>query len=626
MDSSAWRAASDRGQSMNMKHPFIAEIVTIIALVAAPFVLPHLGFALTTINRILIWGLFGLGFDLLFGYTGLLSFGQSAFFGTGGMFAAYLLTEANFPYVLTSIVIGAVVAAVVGYLVGLIALRRTGIYFAMITVAIAEVFFFAEFNPLSAFTGGENGLPGVPTPSFNLGSTKLSFDTDLSMYAFLAFWYFVGLVIALRIVRSPVGAIFRALRDNPPRASALGHNIHSYKLTAFVVAAAYAGFAGGLLAIMQGFMPPDAFMFDTSGQLVMQTAIGGAGTLFGPLVGAALWLYLSDFLQNALHLGSTWKLVLGIVFVLLVCFLRRGIVGAIIELYELATGHAKTTEPVESRVEPVASPAPARMTMADRRPAERASGAILEATGLSKRYGGLAANSDIDFVVNHGEMRGIIGPNGAGKSTFFKMLTCETAPTSGRIVFEGRDITGMSVTDVCQLGLTKSYQINQLFDRLTVRQNLRIAALGQIRGKFKLDLFRSLKSVPGLDDHVDHTLALVNLIERPERPVSELAYGEKRRLEIGLALATEPSLLLLDEPLAGMSPKERVETVALLKSIARGRTMIIIDHDMDSLFELVERVTVLQEGRVLVEGTPDEIKINPKVQEAYLGGVHGEAA
>jgi branched-chain amino acid transport system permease protein len=612
---------------MNIRHHLIAEILTIIALIAAPFVLPHLGFSLTTINRILIWGLFGIGFDLLFGYTGLLSFGQSAFFGTGGMFAAYLLTEANFPYVLTSIVIGAAVAAVVGYLVGLIALRRTGIYFAMITVAIAEVFFFAEFNPLSAFTGGENGLPGVPTPSFNIGSMKLSFDTDLSMYAFLAFWYFVGLVIALRIVRSPVGAIFRALRDNPRRASALGHNIHGYKLTAFVVAAAYAGFAGGLLAIMQGFMPPDAFMFDTSGQLVMQTAIGGAGTLFGPLVGAALWLYLSDFLQNALHLGSTWKLVLGVVFVLLVCFLRRGIVGAIVDLYGLATGDAKTTESVETSVEPVASPAPARMTTVTRRPAaERTGGVILEATGLTKRYGGLTANSDIDFVVNHGEMRGIIGPNGAGKSTFFKMLTCETAPTSGRIVFEGRDITGMSVTDVCQLGLTKSYQINQLFDRLTVRQNLRIAALGKIRGKFKLDLFRSLKSVPGLDDHVDHTLALVNLTGRPDTPVSELAYGEKRRLEIGLALATEPSLLLLDEPLAGMSPKERVETVALLKSIARGRTLIIIDHDMDSLFELVEKVTVLQEGRVLVEGSPEEIKLDPKVQEAYLGGVHGEAA
>ncbi len=613
---------------MTMKRPFIAEALTVVGLIAAPFVLPHLGFSPTTINRILIWGLFGLGFDLLFGYAGLLSFGQSAFFGTGGMFAAYLLTAVNFPYVLTSIVIGAIVAGAVGFLVGLIALRRTGIYFAMITVAIAEVFFFIEFNPLSDFTGGENGLPGVPTPSFDLGFTKLRFDSDWSMYVFLAFWYFVGLAIALRIVRSPVGAILSALRDNPLRATALGHNIHGYKLTAFVIAAAYAGFAGGLLAIMQGFMPPDAFMFDTSGQLVMQTAIGGAGTLFGPLVGATVWLYLSDFFQNTLHLGATWRLVLGLVFVLLVCFLRRGIVGAIVDLYRLAAGSRKTRAPAGATIEPTASPSAIQVVAApppggrERGPPEP----ILEAKGLSKRYGGLVANSNIDFVVNRGEIRGIIGPNGAGKSTFFKMLTCETAPTSGRIVLEGRDITGMSVSDVCQLGLTKSYQLNQLFDRLTIRQNLRVAALARIRGKFKLDLFRSVEHVPGLDEQVAQTLALVNLTERPDVPVSELAYGEKRRLEIGLALATLPKLLLLDEPLAGMSPRERVETVALLKSIARDRTLIIIDHDMDSLFELVERVTVLQEGRVLVEGAPDEIKTNPKVQEAYLGGVHGEAA
>ncbi|HXE24310.1 MAG TPA: branched-chain amino acid ABC transporter ATP-binding protein/permease [Roseiarcus sp.] len=612
---------------MTFKRPMIAEALTLIGLIAAPFVLPHLGFSPSTINRILIWGLFGLGFDLLFGYAGLLSFGQSAFFGTGGMFAAYLLTVVNFPYVLASIVIGAVVAAAIGYLVGLIALRRTGIYFAMITVAIAEVFFFIEFNPLSAYTGGENGLPGVPTPSFNLGFMKLSFDTDWKMYVFFAFWYFVGLVIALRIVRSPVGAILSALRDNPLRATALGHDIHAYKLTAFVVAAAYAGFAGGLLAVLQGFMPPDAFTFDTSGQLVMQTAIGGAGTLFGPLVGATVWLYLSDFFQNTLHLGATWKLVLGIVFVLLVCFLRRGIVGAIADLYRLAAGARKAAPPAEA---PARAIAPAPVQVAAAAPPVgghgRGSGPILQATGLTKRYGGLTANSDIDFFVNHGEMRGIIGPNGAGKSTFFKMLTCETKPTSGKIVFEGRDITGLSVADVCQLGLTKSYQINQLFDRLTVRQNLRVAALGRIRGKFKLDLFGALERVPGLDDEVDRTLALVKLGERADTPVSELAYGEKRRVEIGLALATRPSLLLLDEPLAGMSPRERIETVALLKTIARGRTMIIIDHDMDSLFELVERVTVLQEGRVLVEGAPDEIKVNSKVQEAYLGGIHGEAA
>ena len=614
---------------MNIKRPYLAELLTAIALILVPFVLPWLGFSPSTINRILIWGLFGIGFDLLFGYTGLLSFGQSAFYGTGGMFAAYLLTEAGFDQVLVAIIIGAAVTGVVGYVIGLIALRRTGIYFAMITVAIAEVFFFVEFNPLSAFTGGENGLPGVPQPQFNLGFTVLKFNTDWSMYCFLAFWYFVGIVVALRIVRSPVGSILSAIRDNPLRAAALGHNIHSYKLTAFIVAAIYAGFAGGLLATMQGFMPPDAFMFETSGQVVMMTAIGGAGTLFGPLVGATVWLFLADFFQNTLHLGATWKLVLGIVFVLLVVFLRRGIVGALVDLYRLATDRNGRAEPETEAEGPAAAPFdPSRIEPmpARRRSDAPASGPILQATGLSKRYGGLMANSDIDFSVDHGEMRGIIGPNGAGKSTFFKMLTCEVEPTSGRIVFDGRDITGMGVTDVCQLGLTKSYQINQLFDRLTVRRNLTIAALGETRGKFRLDLFRSLHSVPGLDEQVERTAALVNLTARLDTPVAELAYGEKRRLEIGLALATSPSLLLLDEPLAGMSPRERVETVALLKSIARGRTMIIIDHDMDSLFELVEKVTVLQEGKVLVEGTPAEIKTNAKVQEAYLGGVHGEMA
>jgi branched-chain amino acid transport system permease protein len=321
-----------------------------------------------------------------------------------------------------------------------------------------------------------------------------------------------------------------------------------------------------------------------------------------------------------------------VIFVLLVCFLRRGIIGGIADLFGFFAGkrtvHRKDSVASEQAAAPVradSAPASAAVPASDRKGVEP-SGPILRATGLTKRYGGLLANSDIDFTVNHGELRGIIGPNGAGKSTFFKMLTCEIHPTSGSIVFEGRDITGMNVTDVCQLGLTKSYQVNQLFMGLTVRENLTIAALSKLRGRFRLDLFRSIDGIPGLSDQVEHTLELVNLQARRDTPVSELAYGEKRRLEIGLALATSPSLLLLDEPLAGMSPQERVETVRLLKSISQGRTMIVIDHDMDALFELAGRVTVLQEGRVLVEGTPEEIKNNAIVQEAYLGGVHGVLA
>ena len=624
-----------------VRRPFLVEAITAIVLIAVPFVLPYFGAPPNTVNRILVWGLFGIGFDILFGYTGLLSFGQSALYGTGGFVAAYLLTRAGFPHVVLALVIGMIAAAVVGYLVGLIALRRTGIYFAMITVAIAEVFYFVEFNPLSDWTGGENGLPGVPTPSFDLGFTTLHFATGWSLYPFLAMWYFIGIVIALRIVRSPVGAVFRAIRENPLRAAAIGHSVHGYKLAAFVIAAAYAGLAGGLLGVLQAFMPPEAFTFETSGQLVMQTAIGGRGTLFGPLLGAAVWLFLQDFLQATLKLGATWKLVLGLVFVLLVCFLREGIVGGVRDLYAFlrsgrpAPGQGEADVPATSLtaqdeykaaeatisckrvVVPMLAQHHARMDYA---------GQILQATGLCKQYGGLAANVGIDFSVNRGELRGIIGPNGAGKTTLFKMLTCEVPPTSGKIVFEGRDITGMSVTDVCQLGLTKSYQVNQLFNRLTVRENLTIAALADLRGKFRLDLLRSLSKIPGLREQVEHVLELVNLTDLSDKSVSHLAYGGKRRLEIGLALASSPGLLLLDEPLAGMSPHERIETVSLLKSIGMGRTMVIIDHDMDSLFELAERITVLHQGRVLVEGTPGEIKANTRVQEAYLGGVHEELA
>jgi branched-chain amino acid transport system permease protein len=598
--------------------PGLAQMLLAAGLISAPFVLPYLGAAPNTVNRILVWGLFGIGFDILFGYTGLLSFGQSALYGTGGMVAAYLLTRAGFPHVITALVIGMVAAAAVGYLVGLVALRRTGIYFAMITVAIAEVFYFVEFNPLSEWTGGENGLPGVPTPSLDLGFTTLKFTTGWSLYPFLAFCFFLGMVVALRIVRSPVGVIFRAIRENPLRAAAVGHNIHGYKLTAFVIAAAYAGLAGGLLGVLQAFMPPDAFTFDTSGQLVMQTVIGGRGTLVGPLVGAAVWLFLEDFLQGTLKLGASWKLVLGVVFVLLVCFLRQGIVGGIRDLFRAAIARrARRAEPA------VATPHVPHVPVVPvhRHAGRDFGGPILQVSGLTKRYGGVVANEGIDFSVAAGEIRGIIGPNGAGKSTFFKMLTCEVAPTAGRIVFEGRDITGLGVTDVCQLGLTKSYQVNQLFNRLTVRENVVISALATLRGKFRLDMLASLAGVPGLEQQVQHTLELVGLAERAGLPVADLAYGEKRRLEIGLALASAPSLLLLDEPLAGMSPAERIETVRLLKSIAVGRTMIVIDHDMDALFELAGRISVLQEGRVLVEGTPEEIRGDPRVQEAYLGGL-----
>jgi branched-chain amino acid transport system permease protein len=599
--------------------PLLVELLTAIGLIVAPFILGPLGASPDTVNRILVWGLFGLGFDLLFGFTGLLSFGQSAFFGTGGMVAAYLLTRMGFSSVIGALLIGMVAAAIVGYFIGLIALRRTGIYFAMITVAIAEVFYFVEFNPLAAWTGGENGLPGVPTPHIVLGPIDLNFNGGWALYQFFAVCYFIGIVIALRIVRSPVGAILSAIRDNPERAAAVGHNIHGYKLTAFIIAAAYAGFAGGLLGVLQTFMPPDAFTFSTSGQLVMQTAIGGTGTLFGPLLGAAVWLFLQDYLQAATPLGAAWKLVLGIIFVLLIIFLRRGIVGGIADLWHLV-------RPARMLPAAGAAPAAAADTAADEaaahRPPPSSDKIAIETRGLSKHYGGIVANEAIDFVVHEGEIRGLIGPNGAGKSTFFKMLTGEVRPSTGTVTMFGEDTTGLGVTAVCQKGIAKSYQINQLFSKLTVRRNLMISALSRTRGPYRPDMLRNTDHMRELNADVDETLRMLNLTARADVPVSALAYGEKRRLEIGLALGTNPKILLLDEPLAGMSPTERVDTVKLLKRLAIGRTLVVVEHDMDALFGMADRVTVLAQGRILTEGTPAEVQNSAAVQDAYLGGVH----
>ena len=446
------------------------------------------------------------------------------------------------------------------------------------------------------------------------------------MYGFLAVCYLIGIVIARRIVASPVGRILVAIRDNPLRAAAVGHNVHGYKLLAFVIAAAYAGFAGGLLGVFQGYMPPEAFTFGTSGQLIMQTVIGGLGTLFGPLVGAAVWLYLRDFLQGSLGLGATWKLALGVIFVLLVCFLRRGVIGGLRDLYMLMR-HA-------GRKEPAADAEVEQRPAAPRRP-------ILPPTGIPCAGSGPRAMPDRSSrpAACRSAMAGCwpttisISPSSRASSAASSARTAPARAPSSRCsparsirppapsISKGATSPGSRSPRSASCGLTKSYQVNQLFNRLTVRENVTIAAMAEKRGSFRLDMMRHPSGIKGLPEQVEHTLQLVELGHRATVPVSDLAYGEKRRLEIGLALATSPSLLLLDEPLAGMSRGERAETVKLLKNISRGRTTIIIDHDMDALFEMAERVTVLQEGRILVEGTPDEIKANPAVQEAYLGGV-----
>jgi branched-chain amino acid transport system permease protein len=591
---------------------WLPELMAAAALVIFPSAFALIGGTADMADRILIWGIFGFGFDILFGFTGLLSFGQAAFFGSGGFMTTYLLTAGVTENAVLALVIGTLFAAALGVVIGALSLRRSGIYFAMLTLAFGEMFYFLDISPMKSFTGGENGLSGVPATHIGIGNWFVELHTPEGMYWVIAILFLAGLWLARRIVHSSFGAVLVSIRENEVRARTLGHDVQKYKLAAFVIAAAYGGVAGSLFGLFQGYMPPDSFYLETSGQLVVQTIMGGAGTLIGPTVGALIWIYLRTALQQLPLVGSIWKMVLGIIFVLIVTVFRRGICGGIVLLWERLVGARVAEAPA-----PVVPAAPREPVPAARAP--HSQNVVLEAKELTKRYGGLTAVDKVSFQVMEGEIRALIGPNGAGKTTFFNMLAGAIAPTSGEMFFRGERITHAGSTAICQRGLVKSFQINQLFPGLSVWDNVRIPAIARTHGKFHPSMLRSVRESGALNDLIAQSLAAVHLSERANAPARELAYGEKRRLEIGLALATKPSTLLLDEPTAGMSPSERQDTIRLLRSIAAGMTIVIVEHDMDVVFGLADRVTVLFNGRKIAEGAPDAIKANPEVRAAYLG-------
>jgi branched-chain amino acid transport system permease protein len=599
---------------------WLPELSMVVALSILPFVFDRWLGSVDLFTRILIWGVFGLGFDLLFGRTGLLSFGQAAFYGTGGFVTAYLLTSGDLDNVWLAMAIGVAAAAAFSVLVGFLALRRVGIYFTMITLAFGELSYFLENSPLAKLTGGENGLPGVPAPTIDLGGLHYSFAGSWPSYQLVAGFFFAGFVLVRFVLLSPVGAVLTAIRQNPQRTAALGHDVRAYKLAVFVLAAAFAGCGGALLGIFQSYMPPDAFALETSGQLVIQTVIGGAGTLIGPAVGAAIWLTLRDLLQTVPAIGDLWKFILGFLFVLLVTFMPNGVVGTIMRLWVRYWPRAPAAPAAADRPGDAAAREALLAPLPPARGRVSASSLALEARAVSKSYGGIHAVEGVSLALPQGRFHAIIGPNGAGKSTFLRLLAHEEAPNSGQILLHGIDIAGADVTAAYQAGIAKSYQINQLFPQLTVRQNLRIGALGRERGRMRFDIFRAAESFANAEAVVAALIAELDLAACADLAVNILPYGEKRRLEIGLALASRPSVLLLDEPLAGLSPAEREDVKRLIRNLSKGRTIILVEHDMDAVFALAEQITVLHEGRKLAEGSPKEISNDPRVKEAYLGG------
>ncbi len=243
---------------------------------------------------------------------------------------------------------------------------------------------------------------------------------------------------------------------------------------------------------------------------------------------------------------------------------------------------------------------------------------LLQTEQLTREFGSLVAVDHVAVTIQRGELRSIIGPNGAGKTTFFRLISGEMRPTRGRIWFDGLDITGLPQHRIARLGIAKSYQITNVFPHLTVLENVRVAAQGYARS---FDFWSRAAGLRAARDRALEILTSIRLADKAERLAAHLSHGEKRHLEIAIALASDPALLLLDEPTAGMSPEETDETMVLIRELARGRTVVLVEHKMKVVMKISDRVTVLHQGQVLAEGTPAEIRANERVQQSYLGGV-----
>ncbi len=384
-----------------------------------------------------------------------------------------------------------------------------------------------------------------------------------------------------RVVRSPFGHVLIGIHENEGRMEAVGYPVRRYKLLAFVLGGTLAGLAGSLYAQFSGSITPDALFWKTSGEALLMVILGGTGTLGGAVLGAAAFILLQSLVSTY---TERWMLILGVTFIIFVLFAPGGIVGAL-------RGRIGT-------------------------PGVTAS-AILALDAVRRTFGALQAVNGVTLSVAPRERRAIIGPNGAGKTTIFNLITGHLAPTAGRILFEGAPIAALPPYARARRGISRSFQRTNVFPRLPVRENLRLAAAARGRGSY--DLLGPVGRLWVPIERARSAAEAVGLTDRLDVPAGALSYGEQRQLEIGIALATDPKLLLLDEPTAGMSPEETHRMTELLAGLPRAITLLIIEHDMDVVFTLADRITVLHHGEVLAEGTAAEVRADPRVYDVYLG-------
>lgn len=596
-----------------------------------PFLLVQVRSTVSLATEILIFSLLALGYNILLGYTGLLSFGHGAFFGIGA-YAAALIQKHFIAGMVSPILLGTAVATLLGFIIGFLLMRKRGVYFALLTLAFTQMFFYIVYR-WTALTGGENGLGGIRRFPLTLpGGWRIDLNDQLLYYYFVLSFVLLCTFLIWKIVHSPFGRVLQAIRENEQRASCVGYDPKKYKLLAFVLSTLFGGLAGSLYAFLLYFCYPEATHVTFSGEIVAMTVVGGMRSFFGPLLGAAVFVFLRDTLST---LTENWMVVFGLVFMAFILFSPNGMVGIGQALAEKARSRwarreAAVREDMILDLQVGKEIATAGSGLQDENPdpysaaRARKAGAraerpeVLVVKGVTKRFGALVAVNGVDLTVREGELRSIIGPNGAGKTTFFNVLSGLLPHDGGEVYFKGRRITGMLPHQIVSCGISRSFQIISIFKELTVFENVRIAI--QAKSKHRFDLLSRTDKLDDLNQEACSILEKVGLAEKAEMTASSLSHGDQRLLEIGIALAARPELLLLDEPLAGLSARERMRVAGLIRQLAGTYTILLIEHDIDRVLALSDFITVLHQGKVIAEGTPAEIQESHQVQEAYLGG------
>ncbi|MCC8971708.1 branched-chain amino acid ABC transporter ATP-binding protein/permease [Bradyrhizobium brasilense] len=580
----------------------LAPLIALAIAALAPLGLTT--YQVSVITYVMIASIACSGLVLMTGVAGMVSFGQAAFVGFGAYASAYLSAQLGLsPWLgLAGALFG---AAAVATLIGAITVRMSGHYLALATLCFGISFYFLIGN--SDALGRFNGMTGIPPAAvggIELRSERQTFGLALVALVLVVVW-------CRRLLASRCGRVLRSLRTGAVIAETFGASAQRHRLMAFVAAAVIAALSGWLYAHVQRFLNPTPFGLNASIDYLFMTVIGGSGQVWGALVGAGLVTVIKHELQDALRpiFGVTTRFELLAFAALMIVVLHRARKGLWPFLQQVITPYMAPPAPV------------APLILSNRRAKPDHGLPVLSATGLRRTFGGLMAVDDVSFDVRSGEILGVLGPNGAGKSTLFNLISGGLPRSGGELSFLGTPLVRVSARDMCARGLSRTFQHAALVSEMSLIENVAIGAThlgrcGVLAASCGLDATEERR----LLGWSQHLLDRVGLGDKAWDSAGTLSLGHRRILEIARALAADPVLLLLDEPAAGLRANEKTLLADLLLRLrAEGLAIILVEHDMEFVFRLADRLMVMNFGRRIAFGQPEEVRADAGVQEAYLG-------